>query len=223
MQKLSKILLAIILPLSFAWAEDYKSMLENLASKSQESSFEAEQTVFSFKEEAVFSSFDAAKEGTNAAGTIMPWAEVTVVEAKEDMLHVKMSAWQQGDVNRVLYASAGKRIFTLTLKADELKSAVILSDKQEDKETGQAWSKAEVSFWVAAKAFTEDKETLVAIGQDMYGACATCHGQAHTPDHHTANLWPNIVKSMQRFVPFDKTETRFFTIYNQMYSKDMVN
>ncbi|MBK5952327.1 pentaheme c-type cytochrome TorC [Rhodobium orientis] len=163
---------------------------------------------------------EKAGEGGRAAGRLLAATPVEVLERDGDQLKVRATGWRQENVDRVVYARAGKRIFVAALSpaATDLVSS---GASQTDADTGQVWSEATMDVWIPARDLTDNVEPLWAYGAELYGAtCATCH-TAPAANHFVANQWIGTLNSMKQNISIDTEQYRFLQKYLQMHAADI--
>lgn len=161
---------------------------------------------------------DAKAEKDNI-GQVLAGTPLKVLDRDGDMLKVQVTGWQQDQVEQVVYALRGQRIFEATIE----KSAVDLIQTvstETDADTALVWHAITLEGWVAPGKLLGNSDLLWSYTAEMYSAaCGTCHSKPE-PDHYLANQWIGTLKSMKRFITLDKDEYRILQKYLQLNAKD---
>lgn len=160
-----------------------------------------------------------AKSNGKSDGRILGGTDVTILERRGELLKVRIAGWQQDQVDRVIYALRGQRIFSATVgkkitdKIERLKTEV-------DPDTELTWHQVQIDTWVSKENLISDGDQLWTYTKEMYGAaCSTCHG-LRDPEHFLANQWIGSLKAMKRFISLDKEQYRILQKYLQLNAKD---
>ncbi len=196
----------------------YRLMYEELQAFSQDEGAKAD-TLYTIAEKPVFLTADQAEAGEDDVGKLLPATELAVLERDGDALKVRLEGWQQDEVDRVIYALMGRRIFSVALDASAT-DQIVRNDTQYDSDTELTWHQVSMDFWVTRADLVSDLDRLWAYGAEMYNAsCSTCHTLT-PPDHFLANQWIGNLKAMARFITLDKQQYRFLQKYLQFHASD---
>lgn len=142
-----------------------------------------------------------------------------VLERDGDAIHVQLSGWQQDQVDRLIYALRGQRIFEASLRPSTVENLEIHATET-DLDTDLVWNKVSLEAWVRPKSLVNDLDPIWGYTKEMYNAsCGTCHS-ASDPGHLLANQWIGTLKAMERFVSLDKEQMRILQKYLQLHAKD---
>lgn len=156
------------------------------------------------------------------AGTVLPATAMTVVENKGDWAKVEIKGWRQEEVDGIIYAVRGQRIFSVTVKEDG-QPLITKGASWTDQDTGYNWTETTLTAWIKRQPMTDDVSGLWSYAQGSYNAsCSSCH-TAYTADHFTANQWPSIIKSMERFAQMPRAQNFLVVKYLQLHTTDVVN
>lgn len=162
---------------------------------------------------------EAAKAGGSKAGQVLAATPLTVLERDGDAIRVRIDGWQQEEVDRIIYALRGQRIFEATLKKDTIDSVNVLATET-DPDTELVWHQVSLEVWVRPEQMVNDLDQIWNYTSEMYSAsCGICHSKPE-PSHLLANQWIGTLKAMQRFVALDKEQTRVLQKYLQLRAKD---
>ncbi|HCQ66508.1 MAG TPA: pentaheme c-type cytochrome TorC [Rhodobacteraceae bacterium] len=161
----------------------------------------------------------AAKAESDVAGQLLAATALTVLDRKGDAIKVRIDGWQQDEVDRIVYALRGHRIFEATLKKETVEAVTRLATET-DPDTELVWHEVSLEAWIRPGQVVDDLDAIWAYSAEMYSAnCAVCHSKPD-PGHHLANQWIGVLKSMERFVALDKEQTRVLQKYLQLRAKD---
>ena len=161
---------------------------------------------------------EAAQE---KAGKILPGAPLEVVALSGKMVQIRIEGWRQQDVERVLYAEAGKRVLFASLNSEAQAMAQPHGDPITIEETGQIWQKASIKGWVPLANLTGATDKLWDYAGALYTAnCALCHAAPHLNEFN-ANQWSGQFKSMVDSSNLLKEEARLVLTYLQLHASDM--
>lgn len=161
----------------------------------------------------------AAKDETDEAGQVLAATALSVLDRKGDAIQVRIDGWQQDEVDRIIYALRGQRIFEATLKKETV-DALEVHATETDPDTDLVWHEVSLDAWIRGGEVVNDVEAIWHYSADMYSAsCAVCHSKPD-PGHHLANQWIGVLKSMERFVALDKEQMRLLQKYLQLRAKD---
>lgn len=162
---------------------------------------------------------DAAAAGGKGDGQLLAATELAVLERDGDLVKVRIDGWQQDQVDRLIYALQGHRIFSATL-GKSIVDHVQRLETMVDPDTELTWHRVSMEAWVANESLIADQAKLWEYGAEMYNAsCGTCHSLPPA-DHYLANQWLGTLKAMKRFMVLDKEQYRFLQKYLQFHSKD---
>ncbi|GAB6051486.1 pentaheme c-type cytochrome TorC [Magnetospira thiophila] len=196
----------------------YKKMFEDLQALSAQEGAKAEHLT-SFATKTLYLDADAAAEGKSAAGRLLAATDVTVVDRQGDALKIRIEGWQQDQVDQIIYALQGKRIFSAAL-GKPLIPEIQRLETLLDPDTELTWHKVTLEAWTDKTDLVADKQKVWDYGAEMYNAsCSVCHS-LHSPAHSLANQWIGNLKAMERFIVLDKEQTRFLQKYLQFHAKD---
>ena len=160
-----------------------------------------------------------AKAGKDDIGQVLAGTPLKVVGRDGDMMKVVIAGWQQDQVDQVVYALRGQRIFEATIDKSAMDIRQIRSTET-DLDTDLVWHKVDLEAWVAPGKLIGNADLLWSYTSEMYvAACGTCHSKPD-PEHYLANQWIGTLKSMQRFITLDKEEYRILQKYLQLNAKD---
>ena len=153
-------------------------------------------------------------------GRVMPSAPVERIGQEGELIKVRITAWRQEGVDKVLYFAPGKRIMSVSL-SDESAKKVTAGASETDASTGQKWIAASLEAYVERDKFLDKVQPLWDHARQMMTVnCGTCHGE---PDlhHFTANQWIGVIQSMQTRTSMDSEQVRMLTQYSQKHGSDM--
>lgn len=196
----------------------YKKKFEELVALSQDKSGNADQlTAIAVK--SLYVAEDAAKQETQAAGRLLAPTKVDVLERSGDVLKIRISGWQQDQVDRIIYELQGQRIFSAAL-SNEASEKIKRLETVVDPDTELTWHRVELDVWTDKSLLVEDTKPVWEYAKELYsGSCSTCHS-VHSPAHSLANQWIGTMKAMERFITLDKDEYRFLLKYLQLNARD---
>ncbi len=199
-------------------SQGYKRVFEELTHASAKQADDSD-TLLTLKTKDFYLDEKSAKDGGKSAGKYLPATEVKVVERSGDLLKVRLDGWQQDEVDRVIYALRGQRIFSATVGKTSI-SAIKRLNTETDMDTELVWHQVEMEAWINKDGLVSDKDKLWNYAEEMYVAsCATCHSRPD-PGHYLANQWIGVLKSMKRFISIDKEQYRFMQKYLQFNASD---
>lgn len=196
----------------------YKSILKQLVVSAKEIDTPND-SIFSISTKKLYLTQDDIAN-SKSFGKLLPLTEVESLEQVDDAIKIRIKAWQQDQVESVLYAAQGKRIFSAVLR----KNATQHVDRKEsivDPDTEQKWHRVELIAWTGNENLTQLHEMLLDYGAELHSAsCSTCHSTT-AADHFTANQWIGNLKSMKRNLSLTKPEYRILLKYLQLHASDM--
>lgn len=196
----------------------YKKMHEDLLAAA-ESVDEYSDKVYPIETIPFYRDADAAKAEEDAVGKFLAATELEVLDEARGALHVRVSGWQQDEVDRIIYALRGHRIFEATLEP-EMAETIERRATETDPDTDLVWHQVSMDVWIAPGRVVNDLDAIWSYSTEMYSAaCATCHSKPD-PAHRLANQWIGLMKAMDRFVSLDKEEERVLLKYLQLRAKD---
>ena len=164
---------------------------------------------------------DDAKAEASEAGKVLAATAMTVLERAGEAIRVELTGWQQDQVDGVIYALRGQRIFEATAKASAVATIERLATET-DPDTELVWHRVRLVGWVRPGQVIDSLGPLDEYAATMYSAsCAVCHSKP-VPDHTLANQWIGTLKAMERFVSIDKEQTRLLQKYLQLRAKDTI-
>lgn len=199
-------------------SQGYKTMFEDLKILSVAEGAKADH-LYTLMSKPYFKDLDTAKSEGRSAGSLLGGTDVTVLDRKGDFLKVRLSGWQQDEVDRVIYALRGQRIFSATVGKKNVEQIQRLATEV-DPNTDLTWHKVQLDVWVSKADLISDGDKLWAYTSEMYSAvCSTCHG-LRAPDHFLANQWIGSLKAMKRFIGINKEQYRLLQKYLQLNAKD---
>lgn len=162
----------------------------------------------------------AAKGDKDAAGSLLPASEITVLKRDGDWMEVQITGWTETDGRRrVLSLLPGKRIFVSSIR-DQVQERAKTLETETVAGTGVEWSKLQTTAWVKSGDMINDIKPIWAYADSMYNSsCNQCHG---APDkaHFDANGWIGTLNGMLGFTSLDKREERTLLKYLQMNASD---
>ncbi|WP_316858900.1 NapC/NirT family cytochrome c [uncultured Cohaesibacter sp.] len=200
-------------------SQGYKLMFEQLQENSAKQA-DKDDTLFTLTTKSFYLDKDEAKEGSKAAGKFLPGTRIDVLDRSGDVLKISLKGWQQDQVDRIIYALRGQRIFQATVGKTST-DAIKRLKTETDPDTELVWHQVELDAWVDKADLVSDEAALWGYAEEMYVAsCAVCHSK---PDahHYLANQWIGVLKSMERFVSIDKEQFRFLQKYLQFNASDV--
>lgn len=152
-------------------------------------------------------------------GRVFVATPLQVLSRQDDWVQVRITGWTQSGAERVIYAAPGIRVLSATVP----KSAVgdlILTDTQEDPETGLTWTRTELRGWLHDPALQSDLNQIWARAEPLFAKrCTACH-QRRIPDHYTANQWSSHLKVMGPRTGLPKDDQFLIRTYLQHHAKD---
>ena len=196
----------------------YKKIFEDLTVEAKTAADSADDLI-TLKTKPFYLDKDAAEKAKSEAGKALAATELHVLERSGDLVKVRLEGWQQDQVDRVVYALRGQRIFEATLAKTSI-GAVKTVSTETDPDTELVWHKMQIDVWMHKDDLLSDKAKLWNYADELFGAsCAVCHSR---PDagHYLANQWIGVLKSMKRFVSIDTEQYRFLQKYLQFNAKD---
>ncbi|SFT66469.1 trimethylamine-N-oxide reductase (cytochrome c), cytochrome c-type subunit TorC [Pseudovibrio denitrificans] len=199
-------------------SQGYKAMYDELQALSANEGATSDH-LYAITSKPFFVEQAKAESNGKSDGRLMGGTDVTVLERSGDLLKVRIAGWQQDEVDRVIYALRGQRIFSATVgkkvvdKIERLKTEV-------DPDTELTWHQVQIDTWVSKENLISEGDQLWAYTKEMYtAACSTCHG-LRDPEHFLANQWIGSLKAMKRFISLDKEQYRILQKYLQLNAKD---
>ncbi|MCW2306630.1 pentaheme c-type cytochrome TorC [Rhodobium gokarnense] len=196
----------------------YLAMFKDLKAAAKANTPSAD-TVYTIETQPYFLTEDAAKGGGKAAGRLLAATEVSVLERDGDLLKVRVDGWQQDQVDQVIYALRGHRIFSATASKNAV-DAIQRIKTEVDPDTDLTWHQVSMEGWIKSGAVIADQKKLWDYGKEMYtSSCSVCHSLPEK-DHLLANQWIGSLKAMKRFIVLDTEQYRFLQKYLQFHAKD---
>ena len=152
---------------------------------------------------------------------ILPATGLTVLDNNGKWLRVRIEGWQQDDVDAMIYALQGKRIFSVALDKGA-RAKPLIHSTMFDTDTEQTWHKVSYETWVTNKDMVEDESKLWDYGKKLHsGTCGACH-MAIPAKNFLANQWIGVMKDMKRNIRhLSKEQYRFLQKYLQLNAKDV--
>jgi len=197
----------------------YTKTLEDLLAESADPDIKAD-TVYPLETVYSYSSREGNREG-NREGRILSATRLTVLDNKGDWLRVRVDGWQQDEVDAMIYALQGKRIFSVALDKAGRGKAIVQSTMF-DEDTEQTWHQVSYETWVTSTNMLQDEQKLWDYGKELHGStCGACH-RAIPANHYLANQWIGVMKDMKRNIRhLSKEQYRFLQKYLQLNAKDV--
>ncbi len=196
----------------------YKKAFEDLEALAKSGDTDAD-TLYTLKTQPYFLSEDEAREGGKGSGRLLSATGVKVLERDGDFLKVRVEGWQQDQVNQIIYALRGQRIFSATVSKKAIDQ--IAKHKSEvDPDTDLTWHQVSLDVWIPSGGVIADRQKLWDYGKEMYtSSCSVCHSLPKA-NHLLANQWIGSLKAMKRFIVLDTEQYRFLQKYLQFHAKD---
>ncbi len=168
----------------------------------------------------VTTAYASPADDAEEAGLILPASPIKVVKVQGDWAEIEVTGWRQEDVDGLITAAKGHRIFQATLK-EAGQSMVKTGQSWTDPDTEYKWTETTLTTWVKRAKMTKDLQSLWTYASNTYTAsCSSCH-TAYGPEHFTANQWPSIIKSMERFAQMPRDENFLVVKYLQLGASDV--
>jgi len=165
--------------------------------------------------------FVAPADDAELAGSILPATRITVLQVKGEWAEVQVNGWRQEEVDSVLYEVRGQRIFAATVKEDGLPLVSEGKTSWTDPDTEYRWTEATLKAWMKRTPMTSDPAGLWDYASNTFiSTCSSCHS-TYPADHFTANQWPSMIKSMERFAQLPRNENFLVIKYLQLNSSDV--
>ena len=160
-----------------------------------------------------------ASAGADVAGSLLVATPLKVLDRSGGAIQVEIDGWQQDQVDQVIYALRGQRIFRATAKPAAVGKIDRLSTET-DPATDLVWHQVRLVGWVPPGQVVNDLGAINDYASTMFTAnCSICHSQP-TPDQMLANQWSGALDSMKEYVSLDKEETRLLQKYLQLRASD---
>jgi trimethylamine-N-oxide reductase cytochrome c-type subunit TorC len=158
----------------------------------------------------------AATAGSH--GSVLPGAEMDVLEAAAGRLRVRISGWQQETAPRAVYAAMGQRILTAALAPAAVQAATT-GAVATDPITGIVWQRTTLEAWIDATGLATSADAVWAVVATSYAAlCASCHALPR-PSVHTANQWIGTMSGKRKLLPLDDDGNRLLLRYVQLHAE----
>lgn len=159
--------------------------------------------------------------GETKGGQVLAGIPMAVVQVADGMAKVRLAGWRQEDVERVLYAKAGKRILMASLSPEARQSIETSGDSVTLEDTGQTWNPAALEGWMPVASLTADTDKLWNYAGALFSTnCALCHALPHT-NEFDANQWMGQFQAMVSSTALEKEEARLVQTYLQLHAADM--
>lgn len=159
--------------------------------------------------------------GERPIGKLLVAAPLRRVGAPEaGWQRVLLSGWAQEGAERVLQAAPGLRVTRAALAKSGL-AALTFGAARTDPDTGQRWTRATLTGWIAADAtLSPDIETLWSRAEALFATrCTACHVR-RVPSHYTANQWTSYLKVMGPRTGLPDEDQDLIRVFLQYHSAD---
>lgn len=161
-----------------------------------------------------------AATGDDAAGRVLPGAEMKLLGVEGTMAHVRLAGWRQEGAERVLYAAAGKRILMVSLASGFLDRLDTAGDPVTIPDTGQTWSPASFEAYIPLADVTADTDRMWDFAAALYSVnCAMCHATPHVVEYG-ANEWLGQFRSMVEQTNLDRDERALVQTWLQLHGRN---
>jgi trimethylamine-N-oxide reductase cytochrome c-type subunit TorC len=158
--------------------------------------------------------------GDEAAGRVLPGAEMKLVGVEGTMAHVRLAGWRQEGAERVLYAAAGKRILLASLASGFVDRLDTAGEAVTIAETGQVWTPAAFEAYIPVAEVTADTDRVWDFAAALYSVnCAMCHATPHVVEYG-ANEWLGQFRSMVEQTNLDRDERALVQTWLQLHGRD---
>ncbi|MCP4045185.1 MAG: cytochrome C [Gammaproteobacteria bacterium] len=193
----------------------YKKLHEDLVAESTDPDIKAD-TIYPLETVYGYTSPDGSKEAR-----ILMATSLTVLDNDGEWLKVRVDGWQQDEVDAMIYALQGKRIFSVALDKPARGKPVVHSTML-DPDTEQTWHQVSYETWITNESMLQDKQALWDYGKELHSTtCGACH-MAIPAEHFLANQWIGVMKDMRRNIRhLSKEQYRFLQKYLQLNAKDV--
>ncbi|HAT85566.1 pentaheme c-type cytochrome TorC [Cohaesibacter gelatinilyticus] len=199
-------------------SQGYKRLFEDLVIQAKTDADKSDHLV-TLQTKSFYLNEDSAQKQGKTGGKLLAATDVEVLDRNGDLVKIALKGWQQDQVDRVIYALRGQRIFSATLGKQSIDKIKRIKTET-DEDTELVWHQVSLEAWVTRDDLLADKKQLWSYADEMYSAsCATCHSRPD-PGHNLANQWIGILKAMKRFISLDKEQYRFLQKYLQFHAKD---
>jgi hypothetical protein len=155
-------------------------------------------------------------------GKLLTASPVTALGPVEDGWRpVAVAGWTLVGAERALQAAPGIRVTRAALGPDGV-GALSFGASRDDPETGQTWTRARVTGWIAVDtvALSPDLDTLWRRAEALFATrCTTCHVR-RVPAHYTANQWTSHLKVMGPRTGLSRADQALIRVFLQYHSAD---
>ncbi len=199
-------------------SQGYKASFAELKALSEKEGAMAD-TLYTLETKSFFINADKITKDGSGDGRLLAATELKVLERNGDLLKVRVDGWQQDQVDKLIYALRGQRIFSAVL-SKQIIDKVVRHKTELDVDTELTWHQVSLDVWITKADLIADKAKLWAYGAEMHRAsCGTCHSLT-PPNHSLANQWMGTLNAMKRFIVLDKEQYRFLQKYLQFHASD---
>ncbi|MCB9948796.1 MAG: NapC/NirT family cytochrome c [Rhodospirillaceae bacterium] len=156
------------------------------------------------------------------AAQVLPGTDVAVLGADGDMVHVRLTGFEQEGAAQVMYALAGKRIINTSMQADA-QAAVDHGATELDPATGINWTATTLEGWIPRARLTGDGDALWSYADQTYrNGCGVCH-TPHNTNEFPANQWMGQMQAMRDRTSITPEQYRLVLRYLQLNSRDVAD
>lgn len=153
-----------------------------------------------------------------SSGKILPTTPLEVLKVEGDKAFIKLTGWNKGKVQRILYFSKGERIISAAF-SKKAKYEVKVLKTETPKGAKEEWHNVTITTWVDNKNLTDDLNALYGKASKLFQTnCGLCHAY-HPTEEFSANQWPSVIKGMLPRTPLSKEEGWLITQFAQKHAK----
>ena len=159
---------------------------------------------------------DAAAE---SAAQVLPGTDVAVLGTEGDLVHVRLTGFEQEGVAQLMYALQGHRIINTSMQPDA-QATVERGETQVDPATDINWTATALEGWVPRANLTADAEGLWSYAGSTYlSNCGICHAP-HATEDFTANQWMGQMRAKRDRTSLTAEQYRLVLRYLQLNARD---
>lgn len=155
---------------------------------------------------------------TQPSGKILPTTALEVIKTQGDKALVKLTGWNHGEINYILYATYGERIISAAF-SKKAQYEVTTLKTETAAEGDKPWTQITLTTWVENKHMVKAIEPLYAKANSLYQTnCGLCHA-THPTNEFDANQWPSVIQGMAPRTALNKDDELLITQFAQKHSK----
>jgi trimethylamine-N-oxide reductase cytochrome c-type subunit TorC len=154
-----------------------------------------------------------------AIGKVFIASKFEILQNNGEWTQIKVQGWSQEGAERIIYARAGKRIFSAALSSRAVKN-IKVHNTQHDPDTDLNWNAVSVEGWIKGNLYTPDLDILWKEAWTLFTTrCTACH-QQRIPHKYSANQWTGLLKVMGPRTGLPKDKQRLILKFLQNHAKD---